>query len=460
MFGALGVSLVGCASGNATSSPATTTTDPVPPDTSAPGGGPLPAKSFVTRWAADPWTLGSYSFLAVGASAGDRDLLATPVSDTLILAGEHTFAAAPALTHGALLSGRAAAQHLLDIGDAQRVVVIGAGFAGLGAARLLVDAGIATVVLEARDRIGGRAWTDSSMGFPVDLGASWIQGVDGNPITQLADTNGVATQVTTEDGAILFDQQLQPVPADEVVQIEALAEEVLSAAREVAADGTSLLDAIEAGGAMPTDPRTRILVRDVVRRIIEHEFAAGLDELDATGWDEGEALLGDDVIFPEGFVQIVESLAVGLDIRLDSAVDRIETSRGIIVHLTDSGLTETADAVIVTVPLGVLKSGMIEFDPPLPLEYLTAIDALGMGVLDKIILEFPKVFWPDVDLIGFTRDDGYFLEWVNLSRHIGRPVLMGFTAADPARTLESFSDADIVDDAVRMLHAAFLTPEG
>src|SRR6187549_2564199 len=72
----------------------------------------------------------------------------------------------------------------------ERIVVIGAGMAGLAAARRLADAGMDVTVVEARDRVGGRTWTDTSLGVPIDLGAAWIHGPEGNPLTKLADEVG------------------------------------------------------------------------------------------------------------------------------------------------------------------------------------------------------------------------------------------------------------------------------
>jgi monoamine oxidase len=113
------------------------------------------------RGAADPFALGSYSFLPAGATPADRDALAAPIRDRLLLAGEATWVDAPATVHGALLSGRRAAEVLLG-SDARAIVVVGAGMAGLGAARALRDAGRTVTVVEGRDRIGGRVWTDES----------------------------------------------------------------------------------------------------------------------------------------------------------------------------------------------------------------------------------------------------------------------------------------------------------
>ena len=79
----------------------------------------------------------------------------------------------------------------MGTGKAERVIVVGAGMAGLVAARLLHDSGFVVTVLEARDRIGGRTWTDDSLGAPLDLGGSWVHGVDGNPLALWCDKLGV-----------------------------------------------------------------------------------------------------------------------------------------------------------------------------------------------------------------------------------------------------------------------------
>ncbi|MCJ7670625.1 MAG: FAD-dependent oxidoreductase, partial [Acidimicrobiia bacterium] len=141
-----------------------------------------------TRWASDPFTHGSYSFIGVGASSDDRrdigEALGDDKVDRVFFAGEATSVANAATVHGAYESGLRAARDVGDEAeDGATVVVIGAGVSGLSAARRLDQMGYDVVVLEARDRIGGRVWTDRSIGHPVDLGASWIHGIDGNPLT-------------------------------------------------------------------------------------------------------------------------------------------------------------------------------------------------------------------------------------------------------------------------------------
>ncbi|HYD07691.1 MAG TPA: FAD-dependent oxidoreductase, partial [Reyranella sp.] len=89
---------------------------------------------------------------------------------------------------------------------AERVIVVGAGMAGLVAARLLHDSGFAVTVLEARGRLGGRTWTDSSLGAPLDMGGSWVHGVDGNPLTLWCEKLGVDL-VESQGDRLLIDKR-------------------------------------------------------------------------------------------------------------------------------------------------------------------------------------------------------------------------------------------------------------
>jgi monoamine oxidase len=104
------------------------------------------------------------------------------------------FLAYTALTSAALMAGPARIARAQAL-DGVKVVVVGAGLSGLGAARTLADSGAEVVVVEAQDRIGGRLWTDWSMGAPFEVGAGWIHGPEqANPSKQLADAVGGAVR--------------------------------------------------------------------------------------------------------------------------------------------------------------------------------------------------------------------------------------------------------------------------
>ncbi|HJQ56042.1 MAG TPA: FAD-dependent oxidoreductase, partial [Vineibacter sp.] len=139
----------------------------------------------------------------------------------------------------------------------ERVLVIGAGMAGLVAARLLADSGCAVTVLEARSRIGGRVWTDDSLGVPIDLGGSWIHGADDNPLTDWCAALGVEL-VETSNERRLIERDGTVLGSDADVQLRAsrgraamtsALRQAVQRSNEVAAQGrprtVSLADAAE-----------------------------------------------------------------------------------------------------------------------------------------------------------------------------------------------------------------------
>ncbi len=375
------------------------------------GSGPFPRPDgrLISRWRQDPYSLGSYSYLAVGSTPRDRSVIGEPVGARLFFAGEAVNRAHPSTVHGALLSGRDAAEAVLAT-DAQRVVVVGAGMAGVAAARALVDSGVEATVLEARDRIGGRVFTDSSLGPPLDLGASWIHGVRGNPITAIADAAGIERLPTDDENWIVRDD----------------------AGRDVAPDD------------LPAD------FVEVVE--IENEYGADVDQL-APGFDtEDREFGGGDVVFPGGYSQIIDRVAAGLDIRTGEVVARVDVGSGS-VTVTSTGGDTLADAVVVTLPLGVLQAGSVEFAPALPPAKLAAIDRLGMGHLSKLYLRFPEVVWdPDVEFIGYIGPErGVFPLWVNMVPVTGAPILMAFHGGSRADELARWDDQRLVEASLQAL---------
>jgi monoamine oxidase len=343
---------------------------------------------------------------------------------------------------------------------AQRILVIGAGIAGLAAAHELQRAGHAVEVIEARERIGGRIHTSTLwQDAPMDLGASWIHQVDGNPLADLAKSIGVPTAVTRYASSIGYGRSGAPFSDAEVRRIEQLQgriERVLSTAQDGDSD-QSLQAAVEAGLAWESlSASDRSLVELLLNSIYEHEYAGSTREMSAWWWDDDGGFDGGDVLFPQGFGAVPEHLAKGLSIRLGQVVRRIAWDESG-VSVDAGGQTLRGDRVIVSVPLGVLKAGTIEFAPRLPAAKRRAIEALGMGVLNKCFLRFGRAFWPtDVDWIERVPERrGEWTEWVSFARATGKPVLLGFNAADFGRQIESSSDAQIVAGAMRALRGLY-----
>ncbi len=190
-----------------------------------------------------------------------------------------------------------------------------------------------------------------------------------------------------------------------------------------------------------------------VASLFEEEYASDMGDMRAWSLWEGDDLIGVDEWFPDGLSAIPEYLAEGLDVRLSTPVSAVSyDSEGAVVS-TESGEDFAADRVIVTVSLGVLKAGDISFDPPLPSTNTDAIERLGMGLMDKVWLIFPEVFWdPDIDFKGFLSEpQGQFASW----NYYGGNALMVWHAGGNATTLEYQSDDEIIAGAMDTLRIMY-----
>lgn len=361
-----------------------------------------------------------------------------------------TFLATTALAAAAAaVPGVQAAEGVLD------VIVVGAGVSGLTAARDLRRGGRRVLVLEARDRIGGRVhtsrlWPD----LPVDLGASWIHGSRGNPLTRIARQAGAATAVTRYSSYSLYGGA-QPDPERGLDAMRRRIHRILAKGQKARRDRSvwrTVADGLDWGALSPRD---RTLAMSILSGEIEMEYGGSLRDTSTWWYDSGAALRGPDLLLPDGYEVIPRFLARGTDVRTSQAVRRID-HRGAAVTVTTDRAVFRARQVILTVPLGVLQAGSVEIVPPLPPRTAQAVAALGMGVLDKCVIRFAERFWPsDTDWIELLPDPSReWTEWVDLSRVTGQPALMGFAAADGARRWELRTDTEIVSGALAALRRA------
>lgn len=198
---------------------------------------------------------------------------------------------------------------------------------------------------------------------------------------------------------------------------------------------------------------------------VEHEFAADAGWLDARGFDEGEELKGRDFLLPGGYGQVVAALlrdCAGAQVRLGARVAGVSYGGGGVcsVRLAEGGEALRARAVVITVPLGVLKASLpgaarppgaaaLDFEPPLPPPHAHAIHALGFGLLDKYIVEFPQgaPVPRDVDFLGFF-EEGAPLDWpeaLNWARATrgGKNALVFFSAGSAAARLAGAPEAEV-----------------
>jgi polyamine oxidase len=336
------------------------------------------------------------------------------------------------------------------------VIVIGAGMAGLAAARALQRAGRKVIVLEARERIGGRIKTDRTLGFAAELGANWVHGRTGNPLIALAEGSGTT---------------LAPFDHDDLWVRSALGGNVSATYPQLYGEFESALETLGAGcgtkaAGTSLDARLRDAVsfssrddseREVLDIIFERELAsdygAGPEQLSECVWGFGEAFDGGDMLVTNGYDRLPRGLATRLDIRLNAVVSEIRAA-SFQVEVIAGPRVFRGQHCICTLPLGVLKSGKVRFDPPLPKRLSRAIRDIGFGSFAKAIATFET----DIDLpalnVAFARGEGrIFKNLVNISGFARRPAIMAYCGGADAVAVSRMTEAAVADELTASIAA-------
>lgn len=320
------------------------------------------------------------------------------------------------------------AQNVFDVD----VVVVGAGAAGLGAAQELRRLGKRALVLEARGRVGGRVYTDRTLGDPWDAGALYIHWSDRNPWTELAARYGFETlDPTMSGGGTRFIDVSGPSDGRQRRGAFGLVQELFDADNGAVPD-VSMLERV--GG-----PNSEF--RDSALAIARMSLGDEPERISAA--DYARLWAGDDLVVRQGYGTLVERAAQGLDVRLSTPVEAIDWS-GAGVRVTTKAGVIGARAAIVTLPVGVLQKGGVRFTPELPASTRDGLAGLGMGALTKVALKFRG------DRFGLTPGTDL---WVRLSARASinyecftydRDVVVAFFGGDHAREIMGLGDEGAV----------------
>lgn len=359
---------------------------------------------------------------------------------TAALMASGAFAASPL--------GKARAQSL----GGKKVVVVGAGISGLAAAKALANQGAEVVVVEARDRIGGRLYTDWSMGPPFEVGAGWIHGPeDANPSKQLADAVNAQYVTTEDDNLVVFNEEGYEIPWDDIEEIN---EDWYRALSRVDSelelnDRRSLERAIrDLAPSALSDPG----VRWALSAYTEFSKGAPIENLSAVYHDDDEVFDLPDVVVTTGYDELLKPIAEGLDIRLSTPVSGIAYGDDGATVTTSAGEL-SADYVICSVPLGVLKANKIAFAPPLPDDHRDNIDKLGFGSVTKIAFKFPEAFWDtETQYFGImTEPKGRWNYWLSYRTFTDENILLGLSVGAYSPVADKMSDEEMTADALDVL---------
>jgi monoamine oxidase len=339
---------------------------------------------------------------------------------------------------------------------ARTILVIGAGMAGLAAARKLKQQGFKVTVLEARNRTGGRIWTDRSLGVPMDMGASWIHGPGGsNPITSLAKEAKATTFLTDDEALMVYDEKGKRVEDTKLDDYYAQYTQLL---KDIASNGNGTKTVRDAIKEINSSYLTDLLMVWQLSAYAEFDTGGDISLLSSRDWENDENFSGKDVLFPNGYDAITDLLAKNLDVQLNQVVTKIDYSVVNKVSIVTDKTVFEGDAVVVAVPLGVLQQAKIAFQPNLDASKMTAIQQLKMGSTNKVALLFPATFWDnDAQYIGYTDAvKGKFNYFMNLNKFAPNTNgLMTFGFGKYSVALEKENDATLQAEIMTTLKTIY-----
>jgi monoamine oxidase len=341
--------------------------------------------------------------------------------------------------------------------DSTDVLVLGAGAAGLAAAAVLVEAGRSVRVLEARDRIGGRIFSQRDPKLPVaiELGAEFVQGVLPHTFSLaqsagalVVEMNGTAYQwASGRIDTVDHPRRANSLAMNGLERIRGRDRSLQAFLDELVQADPSLADEAEAAAAWvasydAADPAT-ISVRALVRQ------------------HRAEAAIRADRAFrlPLGYLAILDVLraALGPDsLVLGSTVRRVEWQPGQVVVHTTGGQKFSAHKLVVTLPLPVLERGQVTFEPALP-DKARAMRGLRMGAVIKLVMRFDDAFWwtGERERLGFVLAPGQPFPVLWTAYPVLAPLLIAWSAGTTAAALVDLSDEEILERGLRTVRTVF-----
>ena len=352
------------------------------------------------------------------------------------------------------------------------IIIVGAGLAGLAAARQLLGFGFRVVILEGRKRCGGRVYTKkmegSNKSAAADLGGSVLTGTLGNPLGIIARQLSAAMH-KVRDKCPLYRPDGSPVDPDVDMKVENAFNRILDKTSRLRQQMGEVSMDVSLGSALETFKEVFLdAVNEEEMNLfnwhlanLEYANAGLLSKLSLAFWDQDDPydMGGDHCFLPGGNGRLVQALAENLPILYEKTVHTIRYGPDG-AQVQAGGQVYEGDMVLCTVPLGVLKTGAIKFVPELPQRKLDGIKRLGFGLLNKVAMLFPRVFWnTDLDTFGHLTDDpsrrGEFFLFYSYATVAGGPLLIALVAGEAAHSFETMPPTDAVTHVLRILRGGF-----
>jgi monoamine oxidase len=305
------------------------------------------------------------------------------------------------------------------------IVVIGAGAAGIAAARWLQDHGRRATLLEARSRVGGRAWTDTTrFGFPIDVGAAWLHSADVNPWTNIAREYGFGLIERLPAwlrwiGAIEAPPEHQAAWGAAYDRNDELIAQAAAAGRDVAV-----------ADVVPVDEH-----RPMFDAVMTWAMGADSDRIstvDYTRYRNSNV----NWALREGLGALIARAAQGLDVRLSAPVTRIDWSGARVAIETPQGTVEARSAIVTVPPTVLADESTLRFAPALPHPVAEAVAAMQLGVANKVFFELEPGALPFEGSVHMVGTDRSSRTAAYQTRPSGQEVLLAYFGGRLATELE------------------------
>lgn len=333
----------------------------------------------------------------------------------------------------------------------KKVIIIGAGIAGAAAAKTLQDAGIEVVVLEARNRIGGRIHTDTSLGINAELGANWVSDADNtnNPILPLCSKYNIKTIKSNTSSFKLFGQEGESIGSFSTLcfylKFARKHKQSLQYVQQLDTD-ISVQQAIDKYLDKSKLSKKELEILTMFEDAEITNMACSLDDVSAKYYlPEGDMKSQNaEYLVMGGYDTIVNKYLENVNVQLNEVVKEINQRNNRVEVVTENKIFE-GDYVIVTIPISILQKGTIKFNPQLPEFKTKSFSSRKMGLLNKVFMQFEDKFWDnDKHFQMFLSDSKRtFGTCVNHHHYSQKPILVALSSTTSALWVENADEEEI-----------------
>ncbi|KAF7874224.1 hypothetical protein EAF04_002896 [Stromatinia cepivora] len=304
-----------------------------------------------------------------------------------------------------------------------KICIVGAGLSGLRCADILLQHGFDVTILEGRDRIGGRVHQIKLPSGPlVDLGANWLHGSEDQPLLDIAKKTNTEVHTWAEKG-IWFGEDGKPLTEGDAMMNEVW--EIIHGAFKYSEENSESIDPDKSLYDFIEEKLLEVYPDDAEKRRISIQFADIWGTFVGSSvkkqslkffWLE-ECIDGENIFVAGTYKNILAQVAKpaleNAMIQFSTKVTHVETNPDNVTVFTDDSKKLEFDEVVMTTPLGWLKKNKQAFQPSLPSRFLSAVDSLGFGCLEKIYITFPRPFWSNSTLSLSAQTFDGFTQWLS-----------------------------------------------